>query len=145
MRYLLFIMFVGVLSACGSTDTKVKSTAANAQDSTTIQWLDPVEQELGKVKEGQVVDIVWRFKNTGDKPLVFSYVRPGCGCTVADKPEEPIAPGAEGEIKAKFDTQGRPFSQHKMMYVQANNTNRNAGVEDVLSFKVEVEEAKKQQ
>lgn len=149
MRY-LFLFTIIAFMACNSADNKTAETkteenkvdgnnvASAKSDSTTIQWLDPLVQELGKANEGQVLDISWRFKNTGDKPLIFSEVRAGCGCTVADKPEEPVAPGKEGVIKARFDTKGQLYSQHKSVYVHANNTNKTGAGEDVLGFKVEV-------
>jgi hypothetical protein len=140
MKYLVLLFAIASIYSCSGTDQKAKTAGTgNPADSTTIQWLDPLEQDLGKAKEGQVMEISWRFKNTGDKPLVFSAVNPGCGCTLADKPEEPVAPGKEGVIKAKFDTKGQSFSQHKSVYVMANNRNKSSEGQDVLSFKVEVE------
>ena len=86
---------------------------------TTIQWLE-TSKNYGKITEGQKLEVVFRFKNTGDKPLVIESVRPSCGCTVADPPKEPIAPGAEGEIKGAFDSNGKNGEQHKTIYVSAN-------------------------
>src|SRR5687768_15114344 len=54
---------------------------------TTIAWLDSTYQDLGKVEEGQVVDVTFRFKNTGDKPLIIADVSVSCGCTTI--PEKP--------------------------------------------------------
>jgi hypothetical protein len=51
---------------------------------------------------------------------VIEKVQPGCGCTVADYPKEPIAPGQEGEIRAEFDTKGREGVQKKNITVFAN-------------------------
>jgi hypothetical protein len=34
---------------------------------TTVQWLDTLV-DIGKVKEGEMVNVVFRFKNTGDQP-----------------------------------------------------------------------------
>src|SRR6187397_2841031 len=48
---------------------------------TNILWLDSTYQDLGKVEEGQVVDVAFRFKNTGDKPLIIPNVSVSCGCT----------------------------------------------------------------
>ncbi len=86
---------------------------------TRIQWIDSVK-DFGKVTEGQKVEVLYRFKNIGDKPLIIESVRPSCGCTVADPPKEPIAPGAEGEIKGSFDSNGKNGMQHKTLYVTAN-------------------------
>jgi hypothetical protein len=66
------------------------------------------------------VEVAFRFKNTGDKPLVIERVQPGCGCTVAETPKEPIAPGEEGVIKGAFDSNGRVGMQHKSIYVETN-------------------------
>ena len=79
---------------------------------TTMQWIDSA-RDYGKVAEGQKLEVLFRFKNTGSKPLVIESVHPGCGCTVADPPKEPIAPGAEGEIKGSFDSNGKSGQQHK--------------------------------
>src|SRR5258705_2342268 len=79
---------------------------------TTMQWIDSVK-DYGKITEGQKLEVLFRFKNTGNKPLVIESVHPSCGCTVADPPKEPIAPGAEGEIKGSFDSNGKSGQQHK--------------------------------
>ena len=86
---------------------------------TTMQWIDSVK-DYGKIVEGQKLEVAFRFKNTGNKPLVIEGVHPSCGCTVADPPKEPIAPGAEGEIKGSFDSNGKNGQQHKNISVTAN-------------------------
>jgi hypothetical protein len=75
---------------------------------------------FGKIAEGQKLEVVYHFTNTGTRPLIISKVEPGCGCTVAETPKEPIAPGNEGLIKAAFDSNGRIGSQHKSIMVYAN-------------------------
>ena len=37
-------------------------------------------------------------------PLEIQGVRSSCGCTIPKKPEAAIAPGANGEITVKYDT-----------------------------------------
>ncbi|HEX4877762.1 MAG TPA: DUF1573 domain-containing protein [Chitinophagaceae bacterium] len=137
---LLLVIVAGVI-ACKSTDKKtdeekmreawIKDSTEQAEkmkvlnDSTnftSIQWLDSVYMDMGKVKEGQVVEVSYRFKNTGTKPLVIVNVVASCGCTVPEKPEEPIAPGEEGVIKAKFDSNGRKGENRKHITVDANTS-----------------------
>jgi hypothetical protein len=36
-------------------------------------------------------------------PLIINSVRPSCGCTVADYPKEPIAPGKSGKINVTYN------------------------------------------
>jgi hypothetical protein len=147
MKFLMIIALASAtfLYSCGSNDATASNQADNTQNAatastndvastTSIQWIDSVHQELGKVKEGGVVEVSWKFKNTGSKPLVISNVNASCGCTVADKPEQPIAPGAEGVISAKFDSKGRDGAQRKDVYVTANTENSN----HQLSFAVDV-------
>ncbi len=102
-----------------------------------MQWLDSTYKDLGKVKEGQVVEVAYRFKNTGTKNLVIANVSASCGCTIPEKPEKPIAPGEEGVIKAKFDSKGRPKGEaRKDVFVKANTEPQ----DQQLSFRVEITE-----
>ena len=129
MRFLILVAAVTALVACrgsGKKDTaKMPSQAvlvSEPQDSTrftTIEWADQT-RDFGKITEGQKLDVIFRFKNTGDKPLIIESVRPSCGCTVADPPKAPIAPGQDGEIKGTFDSNGKSGLQHKTIYVYAN-------------------------
>ena len=86
---------------------------------TTIKWIE-THKNFGKITEGQKVEVAFHFRNTGNKPLIIERVQPSCGCTVAETPKEPIAPGKEGVIKGAFDSNGRVGMQHKSIYVETN-------------------------
>lgn len=73
-----------------------------------------IEEELGKVSCN------FEFKNTGNEPLVIANVRTSCGCTAPEYTQEPILPGATGNIKITFNPQGRPGKFSKSIYVYAN-------------------------
>jgi Protein of unknown function (DUF1573) len=146
---LAIILFIGCKETDKKNDSKTTSSTeagiSNATDPdstpeidkenlTTIEWLETQEKDLGKIAEGQKLEVSFRFKNTGTKPLVISRVWAQCGCTIPETPQEPFAPGQEGVIKASFDSQGRSGMNTKEVYVNANTdpvTNR-------LVFKVEV-------
>lgn len=120
----LFLWVVAMIgfSACQSTSTQPVKDSADVQESmaiTTIQWLDST-LDKGAITEGEKIEILYRFKNTGDLPLVIKDVRPSCGCTVAEKPLEPVAPGKEGYIKALFNSQNKPGPNHKTITVVSN-------------------------
>src|SRR3982751_4868063 len=133
MRFILTLSILAIVAAgCnGPVKKEVKdtnpSTTALPQETakkdtasfTTMQWIDSVK-DYNKITEGQKLEVVFRFKNTGNKPLIIESVHPSCGCTVADPPKEPIAPGAEGEIKGSFDSNGKSGQQHKSIEVTAN-------------------------
>lgn len=42
------------------------------------------------------VTCTFKFKNTGDGPLVIHQAIASCGCTVPQYPKEPIKPGESG-------------------------------------------------
>lgn len=137
-RFFLIALIAGLMASCGADSADQNSsglaTAAQPGALTTIQWLDSAKN-LGKINEGQQLQISFRFKNSGDKPLVIQSVRPACGCTVADFPKEPIAPGKEGQITGAFDSKGREGLQHKDIYISANTV---GSTEHKVSFEVEV-------
>jgi len=76
--------------------------------------------DFGDIKEGDVVEHTFMFKNTGAAPLIISNASASCGCTVPDWPKEPIAVGDEGEIKVRFNSKGKPGLQNKTVTVTAN-------------------------
>jgi len=118
---LFALLAVSVLVSCHGSDAP--NPAAALTDSTkftTIQWLDSTYRDFGTIAEGQQLDVAFRFRNTGRTPLVIARVQPSCGCTIAEQPKEPIAPGAEGQIRATFNSAGRPGVNHKTLFVTAN-------------------------
>jgi hypothetical protein len=152
MKAVLSFFAVAIIAiACTNNDQSASEDVVRKEDSiryaellgkerdsanfTSIQWLDSVSQNKGKVKEGAVLDVSWRFKNVGDKPLVIVSASASCGCTVAEKPEQPIQPGEEGVIRAKFDSKSRIGHQNKTVTVRANTSEN---VYD-LNFSVDVE------
>jgi len=126
----------GQSNSDSANHSQTRDAAYDSTNYTSIQWIDSTHQELGKVQEGQVLEISWQFKNTGTKPLIITNTSASCGCTVAEKPEAPIAPGDEGIIKAKFDSNGREGMQRKEVFVTANTNNT---TNHQLSFSLEVQ------
>lgn len=88
--------------------------------SATTMAFNEQEFDFGTLKDGEKVTHVFKFKNTGDKPLTISNARGSCGCTVPDYPKTPIAPGEQGEIKVEFNSQGKKGQQTKYVTVNAN-------------------------
>ena len=149
MKKLLFVLTVLALIstvACKTNDKKSANTSTLSQEEktrigndsanfTSIEWLDSTNANLGKIKESAIVEMAYRFKNSGTKVLVVEDVTAGCGCTVPEKPEKPIAPGEESVIRAKFDSKGKAGTQNKYITVTANTT---PSKQQVLQFTVEV-------
>jgi hypothetical protein len=113
-------------SATGTSEKDLQSLAI-------MSFRDTVH-DFGSIKEGEVVSYDFEFINTGKSPLVISSANGSCGCTVADFPREPVAPGKSGSVKVQFSSAGREGHQEKSVTLVTNAIRGNR----VLSIKGEV-------
>ena len=100
-------------------EVQALEVSGNMADTTSVQIIDSV-YNFGKVTDGEKVVFSFRFKNTGDKPLVIASAHASCGCTVPEKPEQPIKPGETGYLKVVFDSKGRIGPVQKDVTVVSN-------------------------
>ena len=71
-----------------------------------------------------VVTCKFKFKNTGDGPLVIHQAIASCGCTVPKYPKNPIKPGESGEITVTYDGTGKfPGYFRKTISLRTNSEN----------------------
>ncbi len=68
---------------------------------TTIEYME-LEHDFGTVKYPSENLYTFKFKNTGKVPLIIESATASCGCTIPNKPEEPILPGQIGELDVIF-------------------------------------------
>lgn len=124
--------------AAGSdlTPEEVEKAKNDSANFTTIEWIDPVTQNLGLLKKDQEIEITYRFKNSGNKILIIENVTAGCGCTIPEKPEKPFAPGEEGVIRAKFNGSGHGTISKTVTVI----ANTNPQKEHTLTFTGEIKE-----
>jgi hypothetical protein len=152
-RASLVFISLFLLNACRELSTSSESTpatnpsatvensleiAVDTTNFTQIEWLTPIDQQLGKLTPNKEVEIIWNFKNAGNKPLIIENVSASCGCTVPEKPEKPLAPGETGFIKAKFNGSGMGVIV-KQVHVTTNTTPTK---DHTLSFGGEIIEKK---
>jgi hypothetical protein len=125
---LFLIVAAGFFTSCDVRKKDQQATVApsdsaqlkkSVENPTTVQLIDSV-YDFGKVMDGEIVEYSYRFKNTGKNPLVISHVSASCGCTVPEKPDQPILPGEIGYIKVKFNSENRQGEAHKTVFVQSN-------------------------
>ena len=81
-----------------------------------------LEHNFGDVEQETQNTHIFRFSNTGDKPLVISDAKGSCGCTVPNYPREPIAPGESGEIEVVYSPGKQKNQQTKTVTITANTT-----------------------
>lgn len=125
IKYTIISASLLILLSCNVRNKKIveKNIALTQQitikDPTTVQIIDSV-YNFGKAAEGEIVTYNYRFKNTGSKPLIVTNVSASCGCTIPEKPEQPIKPGETGFIKVKFNSEHRVGNAHKTVTVSSN-------------------------
>lgn len=130
--FTLSIGLVALLAACGgksgisADDVNNPATASGNYDPENQPKMEFAETEFdfGTITDGDKIKHVFKFKNTGKSNLIISEVGTTCGCTVASKPEEPVAPGAESEIVAEFNSAHKASETpvEKVITVFANTT-----------------------
>ena len=124
-KIFLILLLPAILSACdirnskNKTDVIAQENAGIFKDSTTVQPIDSI-YNFGKVTDGEKVEYNFKFRNTGNNPLVISSATSSCGCTVPEKPDAPIPSGQIGYLKVVFDSKGRVGSVHKDITVRSN-------------------------
>ena len=95
---------------------------------------DKTEHDFGVINEGDVVETVFTFTNSGKSELIITSAKGSCGCTVPEWPKEPIMPGEEGQIRVKFNSDKKPNLQQKSITLV---TNTEQGKE-ILKIKAQV-------
>ncbi|WP_103327519.1 DUF1573 domain-containing protein [Bacteroidetes bacterium endosymbiont of Geopemphigus sp.] len=79
----------------------------------------------GRIKMGSNGERVFKFKNSGDKPLILSNVSASCGCTTPKWSTNPVLPKESGKINVVYDTQRiGPFKKSVTIFSNAINTQR---------------------
>ncbi|RMG81259.1 MAG: DUF1573 domain-containing protein [Bacteroidetes bacterium] len=99
--------------------TKVENPSASDYPPTSIEF-EEYEYDFGTVKQDSKNTHIFKFKNTGDNPLIISNARGSCGCTVPTYPKEPIPPGGTGEIEVVYSPGKQKGLQNKTVTIFAN-------------------------
>ena len=121
--------------------TNVEATPANqalnagqATGEIPVMTFTEKEFDFGTIKEGDKVEHVFTFTNTGKADLVIVDAKGSCGCTVPVFKKEPIKPGETSEMKVTFDSNGKPGAQQKSVNITANTASGN----ELLTIRAQV-------
>ncbi|HUF60725.1 MAG TPA: DUF1573 domain-containing protein [Verrucomicrobiales bacterium] len=87
--------------------------------------------ELPETPRGEVARGAFRYRNTGNAPLLITQIKPACGCTAVAGWEEPVPPGGEGSFTVQLDTSRFTGTVTKSIDVMSNAVNTSAGVSPV--------------
>ena len=132
------VLFVAILSVFAFSSCKDNAAdkvneenvaAAEARDAESgkfpIMTFEEGQYDFGTIEQNTPVEHVFKFKNTGDAPLMIVNAKSSCGCTVPEYTKEPVAPGESGELLVKFNGAG----QNQVSKTVTITTNTKAGVE----------------
>ena len=111
----------GEPAAVATAENAIPTPAADAPvgPSTTVDFAE-TKHDYGVIEQGEKVAHVFKFKNTGNEPLIISNAKGSCGCTVPQWPKDPVMPGAEGVIKVVYNTARRPGAFTKTVTLTSN-------------------------
>lgn len=88
-----------------------------------IAW-EKSTHDFGEMVQGDKVEHIFKFTNTGTEPIVITNVEVTCGCTLPKSwPRDPIAAGGKGEIIVAFNSTGKLGKQNKVITVVSNASN----------------------
>jgi len=91
-------------------------------DYPTIEF-DKTNHDFGEIRDGDIVETVFTFTNSGSSDLKILNASGSCGCTVPEYPKDtPIKPGESSVIKVKFDSSNKPGMQRKTVTLVTNTS-----------------------
>lgn len=97
----------------------------------------------GKIDKGSDGTKVFIFKNIGDQPIIINRIQSSCGCTVPKKPEKPIMPGENGEIKVSYDTKRvGGFSKSITIFSNAKNPRKIIKIKGIVNKEISLAKEK---
>ena len=124
----LSLLVVLSLTSCGdkpssrvSKDNVEKAErTAEEKENLPVMTFTEKEYDFGELVQGDVVETVFTFKNTGKSSLIITNAMSSCGCTIPDYPRTPIAVGEEAKIKVEFNSRGKFGKQNKAITLTTN-------------------------
>lgn len=103
-----------------SIDNNKKSEVPKKKKKRAKMQFGKTTFQFGKIKEGDKIEHNFKFKNTGNAPLVIKNVEVSCGCTFPSYPFIPIKPGEEGVIGVTFNSEHKIGRQKPIITVITN-------------------------
>lgn len=95
-----------------------------AQKQGPIITFETKSHDFGDITQGDKVEYIFTFSNTGTEPLIITNVEVTCGCTTPKGwPRDPIPPGGKGELTVAFSSVGKIGRQNKPVIVVSNAVN----------------------
>ena len=123
MKNLLFtglLLFISFLSFGQNNPVPI---AKNEENIAVISF-EVKEHDFGDIKQGDIVEHTFEFKNSGKMPLIIAGVQTTCGCTATKWSQQPIMPDKTGSITVQFNSAGKQGIQNKVVTIKSNASNQ---------------------
>ena len=88
---LIFATMLFAVSAIAQESVKAENTAEVVLGA-QITFVEE-SHDFGDIYQGDKVQYVYEFENSGNEALIISNVLVTCGCTATNWPHDPIGPG----------------------------------------------------
>jgi hypothetical protein len=135
-KYLILFLLIGLSAQLFAQQAKPQAAKVNGP----ILAFEKNTHDFGDIFQGDKVDQIFKFTNTGNEPLIITNIQVTCGCTAPEWPRNPIPPGGKGEIKIGFNSAGKIGRQNKTVTVISNAAND----ENTISFVTNILDKKPQ-
>jgi hypothetical protein len=133
------------IAAGGESEEELKKSLAEVQkeeeelakvEAATITTMsfDKMVHDFGNIKVDTDNNATFVVTNTGKNPLIIEDVSVSCGCTTAEKPEKPIAPGKSDKISVIFHPKPGQLKEQKKSIAITANTNPKVVSLDIKAF-----------
>lgn len=103
------IIFYFIFISCNEKKEVVENTKIS---------FEKIKYDFGEIPAKKNISIVFRFLNSGNKPLIIKNVETSCGCTVPKWEKEKIMQNEVSEIEVYIDptTRGKFYSSVVVHY-----------------------------
>lgn len=119
MKRILTLLFGIVVAAAAVAQTSNPAPASGP----VLTW-EKSNHDFGDIHQGDKVEYVYHFTNTGNEPLLITNVVVSCGCTTPKGwPRDPVQAGAKGEITIAFNSTGKFGKVDKVVSITSNAIN----------------------
>lgn len=116
----LILGLTTIFLVSGTAQVVTTPNGAAPENSNASIKFENTSHSFGNIIEGQIARYDFKFVNTGTETLALSNVSASCGCTTPKWPREPIEPGKSAIVTAEYNSQGRPGTFTKSIFVKSN-------------------------
>ena len=95
---------------------------ASTEPSGPVITFEEESHDFGDIYQGDKVEHVFNFTNSGNEPLIITNVQTTCGCTAPEWPRDPVVPGQTSSITVRFNSTGKSGKQNKVITIVSNAT-----------------------